>query len=72
MDTREQNVILVTKVIKCKVSSYNYIIKCSIQSGLLKVLYIIQHGRPVPSDTISTSLGSIQPHCKKCIKTIRT
>ena len=42
--------------------------------GLLKVLYTTPPppGRPVHPNAISTSLGSIQPLCNYCTKTIRS
>ena len=39
--------------------------------GLLKALYSL-HGKPVHSDTKLTSLGSIQPCCNYCMKTIHS
>ncbi|KAK2175650.1 hypothetical protein NP493_717g01059 [Ridgeia piscesae] len=54
----------------CKVKVH---IQCSSQSsGLLKALFTLLPGRPVQSHTISASLGSIQPRCNQCAKTIRT
>ena len=40
--------------------------------GLFKALYMSPPGRPVHSNTNSTSLGSIQPCCSYCIKTVRS
>ena len=45
----------------------------SIQSlRLLKALYTSPPGRHVHSNAISTSLGSIQPRCSYCAKTVRS
>ena len=40
--------------------------------GQLKAFYISPPGRPVHSNAISTSLGSIQPCYNDCTKTIRS
>ena len=35
----------------------------AVSSGLHKALYALLPGRPVQLNTVSTSLGNIQPHC---------
>ena len=40
--------------------------------GCSKRFYTLLHGKPVQSDAISTSLGSIQLYCNYCAKTIPT
>jgi len=82
--TDSSNRYIIHKSLKLSPSGYSTIldkkklvlVRCSIQfSGMIKILYTlfpVSTKNLLQPHTISTSLGSTQPHCNWCAKAIRT